>query len=491
MEPASPPSTVLIVDDDKGLARLMEKAVRREGVSTAIALSGEEALTWLKSHHADLMLLDLKLPDFHGKDLINRLETISCTVPFIIITGQGDERVAVDMMKRGALDYLLKDVEFLEFVPVIVRRALTQLNREKRLKAAEEAFLKEQVFGNAVLMASGAMMIVLDREGCMVKSNLACERVTGYSHEELEGKPFFELFFSLSRSDWKSAQTNVIGMLSDVHPRVQENFVLTKNGERRLISWSITTLFDSQSSAEFIIASGMDITESRRLEQEILEISDREQRRIGQDLHDGLGQEITAIALLNCLLQNSLKAKALPEAATAERLAKLIIHAGSEMRRISHGLQPVAPDPESLAASIRCLVADANLVNGTKCVFRCDKNVAVHNHGSANHLYRIAQEAMQNALRHGKPEKVIASLTRSDERVILEVQDDGYGIAQKPVKSHGIGLRTMKYRAEAMNGFFDLIRPPEGGTLVRCSIPDPQYTPQNEKAARSGKASAV
>src|SRR4029078_9975997 len=136
MEMATPPPTILIVDDDKGVARLIEKAVRRIGIATAIALSGEETIAWLKNHHADLMLLDLKLPDFQGPVLLDRLTAISCQVPFIIITGQGDERVAVDMMKRGALDYLVKDVQFLEFVPAVVERSLKQLDREKRLAAA-------------------------------------------------------------------------------------------------------------------------------------------------------------------------------------------------------------------------------------------------------------------------------------------------------------------------------------------------------------------
>jgi len=88
-------------------------------------------------HHADLLLLDLKLPDIEGPALIGSMTSMDRSVPFIIITGQGDERVAVDMMKRGALDYLVKDVNFIEFVPTVVRRALSQLEKEHRLAAAE------------------------------------------------------------------------------------------------------------------------------------------------------------------------------------------------------------------------------------------------------------------------------------------------------------------------------------------------------------------
>src|SRR5258706_567969 len=112
-----PEQVVLIVDDDQGLLRLIRKALQREGFSTAIADSGRAALDWLAHHHAALMLLDLKLDDIQGSELIERIQQLGPPPPFIIITGQGDERVAVNMMKRGAIDYLVKDVDFLQFVP--------------------------------------------------------------------------------------------------------------------------------------------------------------------------------------------------------------------------------------------------------------------------------------------------------------------------------------------------------------------------------------
>ncbi|MEZ0275554.1 MAG: response regulator, partial [Roseimicrobium sp.] len=135
---ASSPNTIFIVDDDEGLTRLIARALRREGYQTETAGSGKEALTWLEAHEADLMLLDLKLSDLNGAELVERLKACKREVPFVIITGQGDERVAVDMMKRGALDYIVKDGQFLELVPAVVQRSMAQLDREKRLAKAEE-----------------------------------------------------------------------------------------------------------------------------------------------------------------------------------------------------------------------------------------------------------------------------------------------------------------------------------------------------------------
>src|SRR4051812_46969384 len=102
-------ATIFVVDDDRGLVRLIEKSLQREGYKTAGATTADEATAWLGSNRADLMLLDLKLETAEARELIQQLNARGTLIPFIIITGQGDERVAVDMMKRGARDYLVKD----------------------------------------------------------------------------------------------------------------------------------------------------------------------------------------------------------------------------------------------------------------------------------------------------------------------------------------------------------------------------------------------
>src|SRR5690349_21312916 len=116
MDPSAGGRQVLVADDDRGLLRLIEKALRREGLAPATVSSGAEALSWLQANRPDLLLLDLKLQDMEGAELVTRLSALNRCPPFIIITGQGDERVAVEMMKRGARDYLVKDANFLQFV---------------------------------------------------------------------------------------------------------------------------------------------------------------------------------------------------------------------------------------------------------------------------------------------------------------------------------------------------------------------------------------
>jgi FixJ family two-component response regulator len=159
MPAAADSSTILVVDDDEGLLYLIATALRREKWTVVPASSGAAALAWLEGNRADLLLLDLTLADFTGEEFIRALSEKGRLLPFIIITGQGDARVAVDMMKRGALDYLVKDTDLLQFIPEVVWRALDRLTKEKRLAAAEE-----QVLLGQTIVEQGWQMLVTTAE---------------------------------------------------------------------------------------------------------------------------------------------------------------------------------------------------------------------------------------------------------------------------------------------------------------------------------------
>ena len=321
-----------------------------------------------------------------------------------------------------------------------------------------------------------AQLLQLSHDGIFVWSeregieywNQGAMRIYGFAQGESMGRSPQELLRSEFGTPWEQIRKE----LHNLH--VWEGTIdrTAKNGDQRTVSVRMQLIEDVADKGMVLLETNHDLTARKHLETALLRASENERQSIGREMHDGLGQRILAIALFNAVLHKSLKAKALPEAATAERLTELITLAGTEARKISHGLQPVSADPEGLWVSIRSFLADTSFLSGTKCAFQCKEPVAVQSRESANHLYRIAQEAVQNALRHGNPQEVVVHLTRDDERVTLEIHDDGTGFDLKKRKSDGIGLSTMKYRAEAMKGFLEFIHPPQGGTLVRCSVPD-------------------
>ncbi|MGA3007195.1 MAG: response regulator, partial [Opitutaceae bacterium] len=138
MSASAQAKTVFIVDDDEGLLILMTEALRAEGYEVFSAKSGAAALDWLRGNAADLMLLDLKLKDSAGPDLIQQLRRENITVPFVVVTGQGDEKVAVGVMKQGALDYVMKDTGLLDLLPAIVKRVFAAMERDRVLTALEK-----------------------------------------------------------------------------------------------------------------------------------------------------------------------------------------------------------------------------------------------------------------------------------------------------------------------------------------------------------------
>ena len=212
-----------------------------------------------------------------------------------------------------------------------------------------------------------------------------------------------------------------------------------------------------------------DVTERRNLEREIQEISEREQRRLGQDLHDGLGQSMTGIAFLAKVLQQKLKAKSIEEAESAGNIASLINEALAQTRRLSRGLCPVVLDTNDIEAALEQLAENLRTLFSISCESHCDRDVKITDNTVAVHLYRIAQEAATNAIKHGHAKNVLLSLAGNGSRVILTIKDDGKGFPPK-TKSKGMGLRVMHHRARMIGATISVRQPKEGGITVTCSL---------------------
>lgn len=346
MARAGKPPLILVVDDDEGLLILMAEAFRSEGCQVITAHSGATALGCLRKQKPDLMLLDLKMRDVDGQALIEQMKEEGLLVPFVVVTGQGDERIAVEVMKQGALDYVMKDSGLFDRLPFMARRALEAMERNRALAAAE--------------------------------------------------------------------------------------------------------------------------AERRRLEQEILEISEREQQRIGEDLHDGLGQQLTAIEMLCAGLKTDVVSQ--PKLAKqVERIAHSIREAITLVRRVARGLAPENDDPDALQISLIALVELTNSLGAVRCRLECPKPVLLANPTQAVPLYRIAQEAVNNALKHSGASEVVVRLAQSGEGLKLQISDNGAGL--KKTKGDGMGLQVMKHRASSIGAKLSVEAKPGRGVIVICTLP--------------------
>jgi len=375
---------ILVIDDDAGLLRLMGKALEREGFAVTIAASGVDAQKRAQDRQFTLMLIDLRLQDTTGPELLDSLKERGIKIPFVVITGQGDERVAVDMMKQGALDYLVKDAEFLDSMPTRVRRAVENVQQRERLITAETALRREHAFISAILNTAGAVVVVLDTEGRIVRFNRGAELITGFSAAEVLNRSFIEM---LIPEEERAASHTVFDRLRKGEREIQRHGKLkTKAGEVRLIAWSDTQLPDEAGPTGFIIKTGIDISERRRLEEQILEISGREQRRIGQDLHDGLGQHLTGIELMTQCLEQALAAKKKPEAEQAAKISKHVREAIRQSKTLARGLSPVELDRHGLMAALKELAASTTDLCRKECAFECPVEMNLEDNVLATHL---------------------------------------------------------------------------------------------------------
>jgi PAS domain S-box-containing protein len=221
----------------------------------------------------------------------------------------------------------------------------------------------------------------------------------------------------------------------------------------------------------FIHGVGFDITERKGLEEAILEISSREQRRIAQDLHDGLGQHLTGIAFMSKVLEEKLSDKSLPEAVEAAKIVKMVNQAIDNTRQLARGLHPVAAEPLGLMSALKNWASEVQGLFHIGCTFRCEKPVQIHDANAATHLYRIAQEAVNNAIRHGKSTHIIIRLSARNGAGVLVIQDDGEGFPKKPSDPPGVGLSIMNYRADMVGGSLKVQPNPGRGITVTCIFP--------------------
>ncbi|HEY1787227.1 MAG TPA: sensor histidine kinase [Verrucomicrobiae bacterium] len=213
-----------------------------------------------------------------------------------------------------------------------------------------------------------------------------------------------------------------------------------------------------------------EIAERERLEKEVIEVSEREQRRIGHDLHDGLCQHWAATAMAGQVLNEKLAARSLPESADAQEIVKLAENGITLTRNLAHGISSAGMEPEGLGTALHELAGNMSKIFKIRCVFECEEAPSIED-AAATQLYRIAQEAVHNATRHGKPGQIVIGLAARRDRIELTVEDDGTGLPEEWQKHRGLGTRIMAHRAAMIGGNFSIEPNPTGGTFVKCSVP--------------------
>lgn len=374
-------------------------------------------------------------------------------------------------------------------------------------RKAENELQRERVFLRQVIDATPSMIFVKDRDGRFLLGNEALARSCGTTVEKLTGRTDAD-FHRTRKQIMHFQHVDHEVMAHGKAAYVPEEEITQADGKVRWFCTGKVPLFNDNGVCDKVLGVATDITELRqaleklerakteleqrvaertaelvatnaklvaqidersRLENTLLDISEQEHRRLGQDLHDGLCQSLSGLALMGRSLVKTLQQQNLPEpAAEASRLAELIHQSVEQARSIARGLHPVVMDSEGLVSALHELAALSSS-NTVACQLHCEHTVPVANNATSLHLYRIAQEAVTNALKHSGARTIMLDLRLRQHILSLSVTDDGCGMPEV-LQDKGMGVRLMKYRANVLGAHFTIKRIKHGGTCMTCSL---------------------
>ncbi|RYD75195.1 MAG: PAS domain S-box protein [Verrucomicrobiaceae bacterium] len=361
---------------------------------------------------------------------------------------------------RGAL--IVRDVTDRRHAVESLQRAREELERRVARRTAELATANQRL--ETLIAASPLSIISLEPDLIVRRWNPASEELFGWKEAEVLGKrlPI------LPHEDRDRYEQEVRGLLNNPRLRHLETVSQHRDGELLNVSIWRAPLYDAQSTLTGSMAIIMDITERNRLERALLDASERERRRIGQDLHDHLCQHLLGVAcILKSLAMNAERQTPI-RPGDLHHAAQLVNQSVQQTRDIARGLHPVELDAEGLMSALRELARQVSA--SVPCELVCTRPVLINDPDAAMHFYRIAQEAVTNSLKHAHASRLIIRLSEELDRIQLEIIDDGRGLENNGTRGRGMGLDIMKYRANAIGGSLKLETPPAGGTRVTCSI---------------------
>lgn len=351
-------------------------------------------------------------------------------------------------------------------------------------KRAEEDFREEHAFNTALVHTVRALVVVLDREGRIVRFNKACQEITGYSFEDVQGRRVWEL---LLVPEEVAPVKRVFGqLLAGQSPNQFENYWVTKNGEQRLISWSNTVLPGDNGIVDFVIGTGLDITKQRQMAETIRQshndlrkltarlISAQEgaYRRLARELHDGFSQKLAILGMHVSELERKLLAAGMPMEEGLKPIGEEISGLASEIHGISRRLHPVILDDLGLAVALKNECLAFSREHGIKVEFHAGSIPLSLSNDVALCLYRIAQEGLNNIQKHAETSEARVTLAGHPGEIVLSVEDAGKGFQPEKVRGKGgLGLVSMEERIRLVDGKLTIQSKPGDGTTIQVRVP--------------------
>jgi len=375
-----------------------------------------------------------------------------------------------DIVDAGADQCIIESIFDEKRLHVRLAFAEKMAQEKVQWQITEQQLRESEARARSILETTVDAVITIDTRGTIKSFNKAAEKLFLYSSTEVVGKNVKVLMpdpYKSEHDDYmdhylETGERKIIGIGREVTGRKKDGSTFPM-----YLAVSEVKLPDQH------IFTGIvrDISEQRRLEQEVLRISEHERQRIGQDLHDGLGQMLTGIGLITKNLSHQLASNGHELAKDADEISSLIKEADEHARTLARGLVPVEFEEKGLEAALERLKQNAEKLFDIEFTLDVSGKLDFDDATQAIHLYRIAQEGVSNAVKHGSSTKVAVHLASTEKHIRLRVADNGSGFAENWDTKGGLGVRIMQFRARLIGGNLEVSDIPDKGAIITCTIP--------------------
>ncbi len=483
-------STILAIDDKQDNLITISALLKNflPGTVVLTALSGPDGITRARDEQPDVIILDVKMPGMDGFEVCGILKSDEKTahIPVILLTAiKTDMNSRIRGLEIGADAFLTKPVDEAELVAQIkvmlrIKNAEDLLRKENdlleemvkdrtaALVQSEQKLIKERDFIRSLEDASPAYYIALDRQGSIITINRSMLEATGYELSEVTGKSYVTEF--IPRTDREMALHSFNTIVKSRREMTSESRLVTRSGDEILVEWHGRPFFRKDDTLDFVFYVGIDITERKRLEKMILNSSEMERHKIGQELHERLGQNLAGLVFKSEVFRLKLKEKSPGDAAEMEEIIKLVNDAIVQTRELARDICPVDMAAGGLFMAFEELRQEVEFKNCVKCLLDLDDESVKLSDLEASNLYYIAREAVENAVQHGMSKNILITLAARENTITMKIIDDGIGLPDSFEETSGVGIRIMQYRSWIIGANFSVERNAGGGTVVTCLL---------------------